>query len=201
MPGHTPSSKLGDLASKPDLRAVVVLLLMHAIRLFASQLPIGQRKLIPIDEAWSLLASDNSAAGLAEAARTFRKLNAAAVFISQRLEDFEGPHGKAVRDNCAIRWLLEQAPEAIGALQSLLDLSAVETEALRSVASREGVYSEALLVTGSGSGIVRLAVDPTTYWTVTSDPADLARWQTARAETAGGPRAARERILGRRLAH
>ena len=73
-------------------------------------------------------------------------------------------------------------------------------KALRSVASRKGAYSEALLVTGSGSGIVRLAVDAITYWTVTSDPADLARWQAARAETAGDPRAALERILGRPLA-
>ena len=174
----------------------MVLVLMHAIRTFAGALPIGQRKLVVIDEAWSLLASEDSAAALAEAARTYRKLNAAAVFISQRLEDFEGPHGKAVRDNCAVRWLLEQAPEAIGAVRALLDLSSAETAALRSVASRKGAYSEALLVTGSGSGIVRLAVDAITYWTVTSDPADLARWQTARAEAAGDPRAALERILG-----
>jgi hypothetical protein len=173
---------------------------MHAIRTFAEGLPIGQRKLVVIDEAWSLLASEDSAAALAEAARTYRKLNAAAVFISQRLEDFEGPHGKAVRDNCAVRWLLEQAPEAIGTVRTLLDLSPAETAALRGVASRKGQYSEALLVTGSGSGIVRLAVDAITYWTVTSDPADLARWQAARAEAAGDPRAALERILGRPLA-
>jgi type-IV secretion system protein TraC len=192
--------ELGDLAAKPDLRAAMVLVLMHAIRTFAGGLPIGQRKLVVIDEAWSLLASEDSAAALAEAARTYRKLNAAAVFISQRLEDFEGPHGKAVRDNCAVRWLLEQAPEAIGSVRALLDLNSAETAALRSVASRKGQYSEALLVTGSGSGIVRLAVDPITYWTVTSDPADLARWQAARAETAGDPRAALERILGRPLA-
>ena len=51
-------------------------------------------------------------------------------------------------------------------------------------------------MTGSGSGIVRLAVDAITYWTVTSDPADLARWQAARAEAPGDPRAALERILG-----
>jgi conjugal transfer ATP-binding protein TraC len=192
--------ELGDLAAKPDLRAAMVLVLMHAIRTFAGALPIGQRKLVVVDEAWSLLASEDSAAALAEAARTYRKLNAAAVFISQRLEDFEGPHGKAVRDNCAVRWLLEQeAPEAIGTVRALLDLSPAETAALRSVASRKGQYSEALLVTGSGSGIVRLAVDPITYWTVTSDPADLARWQAARAEAVGEPRAALERILGRPL--
>jgi hypothetical protein len=75
-------------------------------------------------------------------------------------------------------------------------LSSAETAALRSVASRKGAYSEALLVTGSGSGIVRLTVDAITYWTVTSDPTDLARWQAARAEAAGDPRAALERILG-----
>jgi type-IV secretion system protein TraC len=191
--------ELGDLAAKPDLRAAMVLVLMHAIRTFAGALAIGQRKLVVIDEAWSLLASEDSAAALAEAARTYRKLNAAAVFISQRLEDFEGPHGKAVRDNCAVRWLLEQAPEAIGTVRALLDLSPAETAALRSVASRKGLYSEALLVTGFGSGIVRLAVDAITYWTVTSDPADLARWQAARTEVAGDPRAVLERILGRSL--
>ena len=109
--------ELGDIATKRDLRAATVLVLMHAIRTFASTLPIGQRKLVVIDEAWSLLASEDSAAALAEAARTYRKLNAAAVFLSQRLEDFEGPHGKAVRDNCAVRWLLEQAPEAIGTVR------------------------------------------------------------------------------------
>jgi type-IV secretion system protein TraC len=191
--------ELGDLAAKPDLRAAMVLVLMHAIRTFAGALPIGQRKLVVIDEAWSLLASEDSAAALAEAARTYRKLNAAAVFVSQRLEDFEGPHGKAVRDNCAVRWLLEQAPEAVGTVRALLDLSPAETAALRSVASRKGQYSEALLVAGSGSGIVRLVVDPITYWTVTSDPADLARWQAARAEAGGNRRAALERILGRPL--
>ena len=55
-------------------------------------------------------------------------------------------------------------------------------------------------MTGSGSGIARLAVDPITYWTVTSDPADLARWQAARAAAGGDPRAALERILGQPLA-
>jgi type-IV secretion system protein TraC len=188
--------ELGDIAAKPDLRAAMVLVLMHAVRTFASALPIGQRKLVVIDEAWSLLASEDSAAALAEAARTYRKLNAAAVFISQRLEDFEGPHGKAVRDNCAVRWLLEQAPEAIGTLKTLLDLSPAETAALRSVTSRKRGYSEALLVTGSGSGIVRLAVDPITYWMVTTDPADLARWEAARGEARGDPLAALERLAG-----
>jgi conjugal transfer ATP-binding protein TraC len=178
----------------------MVLVLMHAIRTFASTLPIGQRKLVVIDEAWSLLASEDSAAALAEAARTYRKLNAAAVFLSQRLEDFEGPHGKAVRDNCAVRWLLEQAPEAIGTVRALLDLTPAETAALRSVASRKGAYSEALLVTGAGSGIVRLAVDPVTYWMVTTDPADLARWEAARAEVEGDVLAALERLAGCALA-
>jgi type-IV secretion system protein TraC len=188
--------ELGDVATKRDLRAATVLVLMHAIRTFASTLPIGQRKLVVIDEAWSLLASEDSAAALAEAARTYRKLNAAAVFLSQRLEDFEGPHGKAVRDNCAVRWLLEQAPEAIGTVRTLLDLTAAETAALRSVASRKGAYSEALLVTGAGSGIVRLTVDPVTYWMVTTDPADLARWEAALAEVRGDTLAALERLAG-----
>jgi conjugal transfer ATP-binding protein TraC len=188
--------ELGDIAAKPDLRAAMVLVLMHAIRTFASALPIGQRKLVVIDEAWSLLASEDSAAALAEAARTYRKLNAAAVFISQRLEDFEGAHGKAVRDNCAVRWLLEQAPEAIGTVRTLLELSPAETAALRSVTSRKGAYSEALLVTGLGSGIVRLTVDPITYWMVTTDPSDLARWADARGESGGDPHSALARLAG-----
>ena len=75
----------------------------------------------------------------------------------------------------------------------------METEALRSVASRKGVYSEALLVTGSRSGIVRLVVDAVTYWLITTDPADLARWAEARAAVGGDAVAALERILGRRL--
>ena len=95
-----------------------------------------------------------------------------------------------------MRWLLEQAPEAIGTVRALLDLTPAETAALRSVASRKGAYSEALLVTGAGSGIVRLAVDPVTYWMVTTDPADLARWQAARAEVGGDVLAALERLAG-----
>jgi hypothetical protein len=81
-------------------------------------------------------------------------------------------------------------------VRALLDLTPAETAALRSVASRKGAYSEALLVTGAGSGIVRLAVDPITYWMVTTDPADLARWQGAQAEVGGDALAALERLAG-----
>ena len=53
-----------------------------------------------------------------------------------------------------------------------------------------------ILVTGAGSGIVRLAADPITYWMVTTDPADLARWQAVRAEVGGDGLAALERLAG-----
>lgn len=188
--------ELGELSAKPDLRAVMVLALMHAVRVFATGLPIDQRKLIVIDEAWSLLASEDAAAALAEAARTYRKLGAAAVFLSQRLEDFEGAQGKAVRDNCAIRWLLQQAPEAVPALQALLGLGPHETACLRSVGSRKGAFSEALLLTPRGSGLMRLAVDPLTYWAATTDPADRARWAAALAGSGGDPHAALAALAG-----
>ncbi len=192
--------ELGELAEHPDLRAVATMALMHAIRVFASQLPIGQRKVIAIDEAWSLLASAESAAALATAARTYRKLNAAAVFITQHLADFEGPHGEAVRVNCPTRVLLRQEPDALPVLAGLLGLSPYQLEALRSVHAVKRAFSEALVVTDRGSGVVRILVDPLTYWIATSDPADRARWAEA-VTAAGGDRQAALQALAKDGAH
>lgn len=192
--------ELGDLAAKPDLRAAMVLALMHALRLFVAGLPIGRRKVVVIDEAWSLLTSQDAAEALADAARTYRKLNAATIFLSQRLEDFEGPAGKAVRDNCAVQWLLRQAPTAIPGLAALLELTPHQTACLREVGMVSGAFSEALLITPRGSGLVRLAVDPLTYWTATTNPGDRARWAEALAAHAGDPHAALAALAGNGVA-
>ena len=188
--------ELKELASYPDLQAVMTLVLLHQVTGFVSQRPRGQRKLFVVDEAWSLLRSDNAAKVLETAARTYRKYGCAAVFISQYLTDFEGPSGRAVRENCPNRLFLRQEPEALGRLKELIGLTEYQAALLRTAGSVRGAFSEGLLVTPSGSGLVRLIVDPLTYWTATTAPQDQARWAVELARSGGDARRAVARIVG-----
>lgn len=165
--------ELGEIAKRRDVASVLLMALIHNITEFcAARLPM--EKYLLVDEAWTLLRTANTAQFLEDVLRTYRKLNAAAVMITQQVTDFEGRTGEAIRANAPNRVFLRQTSETVQAMERLLDLSAEEKELLASLTTLKGRFSEMLILAGDARGVARLILDPMAYWAATSDPKDNA---------------------------
>jgi conjugal transfer ATP-binding protein TraC len=180
--------ELGDIAKRRDVASVLLMALIHQITEFcAARREI--RKYLVIDEAWTLLQSATTAHFLEDVLRTYRKLNSAAVLVTQQVSDFDGRTGEAIRGNAPNRLFLRQTPETVLAMERLLDLSPEEKKLLASLQTVKGRFSEILILAPGTRGVARLAPDPLGYWVTTSDPQDnawLAR-EEARLREGGDP--------------
>jgi conjugal transfer ATP-binding protein TraC len=125
-----------------------------------------------VDEAWTLLRSATTASFLEDVLRTHRKLNSAALMVTQQVSDFEGRTGEAIRANAPNRLFLQQTPETVLAMEKLLDLSPEEKALLSKVRTVKGKFSEMLVQSTETKGIARLVPDPWSYWVSTTDPRD-----------------------------
>lgn len=187
--------ELGDVAKRRDVAGVILMALIHNITRFAA-LHLERAKYLLVDEAWTLLRSANTAQFLEDVLRTYRKLNASAVMITQQVGDFEGRTGEAIRANAPNRIFLRQTPETVQAMERLLDLAPAEKKLLAGLVTVKGRFSEMLVSTPSTKGVARLAPDPLLYWIATSDPADNSELQVLveRHRAAGSADPAREAV-------
>jgi hypothetical protein len=116
---------------------------------------------------------------LEEIARTFRKLQTCAVFVSQQGSDFASPAGKAIRDNAGALFLLQQNPEEVELMRSLFDLTDQEVALCKTVRRRAG-WSEAYLrLPDQSGGVIRLVPDAYVRWGATQQ----IRERTLRTQT------------------
>jgi type IV secretory pathway VirB4 component len=178
--------ELSRLRAAPDLQAAVMFVLMHQLTVFfADPARQGQRKYLISDEAWALLQHDASARALEEIARTFRKLQTCALFVSQQGSDFASPAGKAIRDNAGALLLLQQPPEEVELMRTLFDLTEQEVALCKAVRRRPG-WSEAYLrLPDQTGGVIRLVPDPYLRWGATQQPAERAA-RAAAVQAMGG---------------
>lgn len=165
--------ELGEIAKRRDVASVLLMALIHNITEFCRG-RLSTEKYLLVDEAWTLLRSATTASFLEDVLRTYRKLNAAAVMITQQVSDFEGRTGEAIRANAPNRIFLRQTSETVQAMERLLDLSPEEKELLGSVTTVKGLFSEMLVLAGAAKGVARLSPDPLSYWLTTSDARDNA---------------------------
>jgi type IV secretion system protein VirB4 len=96
------------LLNRGDKDLVPVLLyLFHRVE---QRLQEGQPTLIPVDEAWLMLAHTRFAEQLEEWLRTLRKKNAAVVFVTQSLADLErSPQRHLLIESCPTKIFLPNA--------------------------------------------------------------------------------------------
>lgn len=186
--------ELGEIAKRRDVASVILMALIHNVTRFCSA-RLDLTKYLLVDEAWTLLRSANTAQFLEDVLRTYRKLNASAVMVTQQVSDFEGRTGEAIRANAPNRVFLRQTPETVQAMERLLDLAPVEKELLAGLTTVKGLFSEMLITTPSAKGVARLVCDPLLYWVATSDPADNAALEELVRRRAGSPDAEREALL------
>jgi type IV secretory system conjugative DNA transfer VirD4/TraG family protein len=175
--------------------SAILMALIHNITGFCASRAAVEKYLV-VDEAWTLLRTQNTAQFLEDVLRTYRKLNCAAVMVTQQVSDFEGRAGEAIRANAPNRIFLRQTPETVQAMERLLDLAPEEKRLLSSVTTVKGQFSEMLILSTAGKGVARLVQDPLTYWVTTSDPSDNERLRAAVARHGGDVRAALAELAG-----
>ncbi len=154
--------ELGELDAKPDLQAVVVLMLMMRI---AEAMYLGdrsRRKLCIIDEAWKLMGRGNAGDFIEGGYRTARKHGGAFMTITQGIDDYHrSGTSKAALANADWVFLLRQKEESLKAAESndQLVMDGHLRTLLASVDTQEGEYSEIAVRFDGATSVGRLVVD------------------------------------------
>lgn len=109
---------------------------------------------IVLDECWNFLRDEPAL--VQQAFREFRKLNGAAIAITQSLSDFlRDESGQSIVQNAPVRILLRQG-EDMAPYRGALGLNDVEVQRARELRQVKGEFSECLIKTPYLSRIARL---------------------------------------------
>lgn len=142
-----PSGQLVTWSTRdlPDeLRAPGMLLALDAIwrdvDLPPTTATTPPRRLVIVDEAWTLLRQSHGATWLARLAKSARKRHAGLTVITQDVSDVLGSDlGQVVVGNAATQILLRQAPQAIPAISDTFALTGGEAQLLLTARRGEGL--------------------------------------------------------------
>jgi conjugal transfer ATP-binding protein TraC len=99
-----------------------------------------ERKLLVIDEAWSLLSRTEDASYILEIVKTCRKFNLGLFLINQEVENMlDSQAGRSVLANTSYTLLLRQKPAMIRSVQNVFHLSEAEKVLLLTARPGEGL--------------------------------------------------------------
>ncbi len=155
--------ELGELDPKPDLQAVVLLILMMRITEAMYRGSRKQRKLCIVDEAWKLMARGSAGEFIERGYRTARKFGGAFMTITQGINDYyKSGTSEAALANADWLFLLRQKPESIKAAEKSDQIKMDEhlRRLMTSIDTRHGKYSEIAVMGPGGVSVGRLVVDP-----------------------------------------
>ena len=163
---------LAGAAEHEDLCEAALFYLLERMRLALEDPAEATRvKLMVVDEAWRYLRDPAVLAYLAEAAKTWRKKNAALVMATQSAVDVTGtPGAEALLESMPTKLFLAN-PDLPASAASAFRLNEQETDLVRALVPKRELY----LRRPTEAGILRLEVDPQSYWIYTSSPRDAER--------------------------
>jgi conjugal transfer ATP-binding protein TraC len=184
--------ELADVSKRRELAPSLLMAILQNVAVFAGNpAHLSTRKYLVIDEAWSLLQSPATARFIEEALRTYRKLNAAAILVTQQVSDFSGPAGTAIRANAPNRIFLRQTAETVLAMEELFELTPEVKGLVASLVTLKGRFSEFLVETPGGRGVARLVPSAGLYTAFSTDGPERAalmeRAERLRAAGSGAP--------------
>ncbi|MEJ3745515.1 conjugal transfer protein TraC [Actinomycetes bacterium KLBMP 9797] len=123
------------------------------------------RRLVVVDEAWTMLRQPAAALWLAKLAKAARKRRAGVAVVSQDIADVLGSDlGQAVINNSATQILMGQSPQTIDTVAHAFGLTEVERQRL--LTARQG---EALLLSGALRIPFQVVADEDEYPLVATD--------------------------------
>jgi len=170
--------EMADIAKRGEIASSLLLaILYNAASFCGAPENLAKKKYLVIDEAWSLLQSPATARFIEEALRTYRKMNTAAVLVTQQVSDFAGPTGTAIRANAPNRIFLRQTPETVLAMEKLFELPSEVKDGIASLVTAKGKFSEMFIETSTSRGIARLVPSPELYTAFSTEGDDRARLQ------------------------
>ena len=163
---------LAGAAEHDDLCEAALFYLLERLRLaLEDPRETARVKLMVVDEAWRYLKDPSVLAYLAEAAKTWRKKNAALVLATQSAVDVTGTAGAdALLESMPTKLFLANPdlPERAG---EIFRLNPSELHTIRGLIPKRELY----LRRTNSAGILRLEVDPASYWLYTSSAVDAKR--------------------------
>ena len=170
---------LAGAAEHEDLCEAALFYLLERLRLSLEHPDETARvKLMVVDEAWRYLRDPAVLAYLAEAAKTWRKKNAALIMATHSAVDVTGTAGaEALLESMPTKLFLAN-PELPEKAAELFRLNPSEVATIRGLVSKQELYLQRPNMTAT----VRLEVDPESYWLYTSSARDSARRAEAVAQ-------------------
>lgn len=155
--------ELEELKARRTMQQVVLLQLISKINNEMYLSGSGRKKILVIDEAWSLLDDPVMAKAMENAYRRARKYSGAVVVVTQSIADlYTSPNARAIYQNSAFQFILQQRPEAVDAAvaSGQLAMNGYGVATLKGVHTVPGKYSEFMVKRSENSwGISRLVVD------------------------------------------
>ena len=176
---------LAGAAEHEDLCEAALFYLLERLRLaLEDPAETSRLKLMVVDEAWRYLHDPAVLSYLAEAAKTWRKKNAALILATQSAVDLTGTAGAAALLESLPTKLFLANPDLPASVGEVFRLNEQEVELIRSLLPKREMY----LRRADESGVLRLEVDPQSYWLYTSSAADAEKRSRAVREhgLAGG---------------
>ncbi|WP_131737649.1 VirB4 family type IV secretion system protein [Actinomadura roseirufa] len=170
--GHLVVFSLRDLPE--ETRTVGMLLALDAIWRTLTDPADRRRRLVVVDEAWTLMCRDEGARFLYRLAKSARKHWAGLAVVTQDAADLlSSDLGRAVIANSATQILLRQAPQTAGDIARAFDLTDGEKAFLLTADRGQG------LLCGTAGSSQRAAftalASPHEHLLTTTDPAELTR--------------------------
>jgi type IV secretory pathway VirB4 component len=100
-----------------------------------------KRRVLVIDEAWTMMQHDDSAKFLFGLVKRARKYYLGVTTITQDVEDFiKSPYGKPIVSNSSMQLLLKQSPSVIEGLQKVFNLTEGEKYMLLNSGVGQGLF-------------------------------------------------------------
>ena len=160
---------LAGAAEHEDLCEAALFYLLERLRLALEKPEETARvKLMVVDEAWRYLRDPAVLGYLAEAAKTWRKKNAALIMATQSAVDVTGTAGaEALLESMPTKLFLAN-PELPAKTADIFRLNPSEVATIRGLIPKRELYMRR----PEAAGRLRLEVDPQSYWLYTSSPRD-----------------------------
>ena len=155
--------ELSELKGRGDVQGVVLMLVVFLATQRMYHGPRTRAKAIVIDEAWDLLAGEESRRFLEGAARRARKYRGALVTGTQSVNDYyANPAARAAWENSDWVLFLAQKDESVELLKSekRIHCDPGMERALKSLATVDGRHAELVLHGPDGWRLARLVLDP-----------------------------------------
>lgn len=136
-----------------------------------------RKRLLIVDEAWTMMQYEDSARFLYGIAKRGRKYYLGLTTISQDVDEFlASRYGKAVVTNSSIQFLLKQSPAAIDLITNTFNLSSGERNFLLSANTGEGLF-----FAGRNHVAIKIIASRGEHRLITSNPKELAKMKKQEA--------------------